>query len=141
MGLHRVEVGVDVPWVDVVSVFRSRPATWLRGFLRLAVLSSGRASVGAQTGHPWFRLGAPTNSLDAAQFPLTWWPHVERVELFQRFGGWVSVAQAGDSTLLRIEGTADGGAVAVTDAVLTRLLETIGAAIATGSSRHQTDEG
>jgi hypothetical protein len=144
MGPHRVEVDVDASWVDVVSVLCVRPATWLRGFLRLAVLSPGRTSLGAQAGHPWYRLGAPRNSLAHADFPLTWWPHVEHVELFQRFEGCVTAARAGDRTILRIEGNAEGGSAAATDAVLTRLLAMIGAAItaeSAGSARGQTDEG
>jgi hypothetical protein len=144
MGLHRVEVDVDASRVDVVSVLCVRPATWLRGFLRLAVLGPGRTSIGAQAGHPWYRLGVPRNSLDHAEFPLTWWPHVEHVELFQRFEGCVTAVQAGDSTILRIEGIADGGTAAVTDAVFTRLLTMIGAAItaeSAGSATGQTVEG
>jgi hypothetical protein len=89
-------------------------------------------------------LGALRNSSDTAQSALIWWPHVERDDLFQRFDGCIIAAQAGNRTLLCIEGTADGGTAPVTDSVLARLLAMIGGAIAADSASSvglQTDEG
>jgi hypothetical protein len=138
MGHQKIETTIDAPWVDVVAVFQMRPVSWLRGFLRLAVLSSVRTCSGPQIGQPWFRLGAPTPTQESSSasvvLKLTWWPHVEQAELFSRFVGYLTVVSAGSATMLGVEGDSEGGSDAVTAAVLSRLLALITAAITADQS-------
>jgi hypothetical protein len=84
MSTHRVQSTVDLPCARAVSVLTSRPAGWLRGFLRLAVAPGFDAQT--DSSPHWYRVGRPaTDPAGATVMTFVWGPHTRSV--FDRFAG------------------------------------------------------
>jgi hypothetical protein len=131
MSDHHIETTIDAPGAEVLSVLRTRPASWLRSFLRLAILGAGGTRGVEVSTPPWYRLGVPeSNSSGATVSTLTWWPHADRPDVFDRFKGRLIVSDAGTATRLELDGRANGGLDERNDALLSRLLTLMGGAIA-----------
>lgn len=131
MSEHRLELDVRASTTQVVALLSVRPATWLRGFLRLATLEAAANSPALpSTGVARYRLGPPTfGRPDAVAIPLTWWPHLEGDVLFGRFKGRFVVRSAEMGTILALEGETTGGTPERAASVLRALLELLGAAV------------
>lgn len=126
MSTHRVQSTVELPCARAVSVLTSRPAGWLRGFLRLAVAPSFDAQTDS-TPH-WYRLGHPvTDPAGATVMSFVWWPHTRAV--FDRFAGELLIGAEGPGVSLTLVGTTEGGSASSDEAVLTRLVTLLGQAL------------
>jgi len=132
MSEHRLELDVRAPTAQVVALLSVRPATWLRGFLRLATLGAGaNAPVLRPTGVVrYYRLGPPASGrAGSVAIPLTWWPHLDGDVHFGRFKGRFVVRPAEMGTILALEGETTGGTPERAASVLRALLELLGAAV------------
>jgi hypothetical protein len=126
MNTHRVQSTVDLSYARAVSVLTSRPAGWLRGFLRLAVVPEFDAQTDS-TPH-WYRLGRATTGPDGGTvMTFVWWPHTRAV--FDRFAGALLIAADGPGVSLTLDGTTRGGNPASDAAVLRRLVTLLGQAL------------
>ena len=131
MSEHRLEQDVRAPTAQVVALLSVRPATWLRGFLRLATLKAAANTPAlGPTGAARYRLGPPASGRSGAvAIPLTWWPHLDDAVLFSRFRGRFVVRPATMGTILALEGETTGGTPEQTASVLRALLELLGAVV------------
>ena len=131
MSAHRLELDVRAPTAQVVALLSVRPATWLRGFLRLATLQAAANTPALRPiGVPRYRLGPPAfGRSGAVAIPLTWWPHLDGDVLFGRFKGRFVVRRAEMGTILALEGETTGGTPEQAASVLRALLELLGAAV------------
>jgi hypothetical protein len=126
MSTHRVQSTVDLPYARAVSVLASRPAGWLRGFLRLAVSPDFDARTDSRPH--WYRLGPPVTGPDGGTvMTFVWWPHTRAV--FDRFAGELLVRPDGPGVALTLDGTTRGGRPATDEAVLRRVVTLLGQAL------------
>src|ERR1043166_9392723 len=128
MDQHKLEVKVSRPASAVAEVLGTRPASWMRLFLRLAALGgASRGTHGAD--EPWFRLGpvrgTPSGTL-AVRF--IWWPHADP-GLFARFRGQVLVEEQGEQSILILEGQSWDGQPHRNTMVLSALLDLLAEAL------------
>ena len=137
MSQHRLELEVRAPTAQVVALLSVRPATWLRGFLRLATLEAATNTPALRpTGVARYRLGPPApGHPEAVAIPLTWWPHLDGDVLFGRFKGRFVVRPAEMGTILELEGETTGGPPERAASVLRALLELLGAAVSADQGR------
>jgi len=126
MSTHRVQSTVDLPCARAVSVLTSRPAGWLRGFLRLAVAPGFDAQT--DSSPHWYRVGRPvTDPAGATVMAFVWWPHTRAV--FDRFAGELLIEAEGPGVSLTLAGTTEGGSETADAAVLKRLVTLLGQAL------------
>ena len=125
---HHLQATVDIAPTALQELFAVRPARWLHGFLRLAILAASDA-VGTAATSSWYRLGPPlpdeSGHLTAS---FVWWPHAG-ADLFERFAGHFAVLPRSDGATLVLEGDTVGGAEQRDAAVLQMLVNFIGSAI------------
>jgi len=119
------------PTAQVVALLSVRPATWLRGFLRLATLEAAANTPALHpTGAARYRLRPPASGRSGAvAIPLTWWPHLDGEVLFSRFKGRFVVRPGEMGKILALEGETTGGTPERATSVLRTLLELLGAAV------------
>ena len=124
---HHLHAAVGVAPTALEGLFAVRPARWLQGFLRLAILAASDA-VGTAATSSWYRLGPPlpdeSGHLTAS---FVWWPHAG-ADLFERFAGHFTVLPRSDGATLALEGDTVG-AEKRDAAVLQMLVNLIGSAI------------
>jgi hypothetical protein len=126
MSIHRVQTTVGLPYARAVSVLTSRPAEWLRSFLRLAVAPGFDAQT--DSAPHWYRLGRPgTDPAGATVMSFVWWPHTRAV--FNRFAGELVIEADGPGVTLTLAGATEGGSTASDPAVLRRLVTLLGQAL------------
>lgn len=116
----------------VVRLLASEPTSWLRRFLRLALIPVLDVP-GSYDVPGWYRLGKPSDEGLASQAPLVWWPHAGD-KVFESFRGELVVSLGDGLTILALRGNSEGGTPSVNDRVLSATLELVGAAILASQS-------
>jgi hypothetical protein len=123
---HRVEIRAMTSADDLERLLDTRPASWLRPFLSLAV--SGHP---LPLSRPWFRLGPREDPPDGsrAAWALRWRPR-RGSGCFEDLVGRIVVDEDRDGTTFAIDATVLGGQTATTHRTLEALLELLDSALA-----------
>lgn len=129
---HLIHVRLPVTAGAAIRLLASEPATWLRRFLRLALVPALDAP-GSYDVPGWYRLGKPQDDGLSAVSSLVWWPHASD-KIFESFRGSLTVSLAGCRTVVALAGTSDGGTPSLNEQVLQSALELIGAALVASQS-------
>jgi hypothetical protein len=127
---HTFTATLNRPAAVTQAVLGTRPASWLRPFLRLAVRNSApRSTAGQRAQSAWYRLSQPVQiATNATSANLTWWPHVSG-STFQCFHGQFTVTTTHAGSSLSLSGVATGGQQAHNAAAIRDLVNLLASAV------------
>ena len=124
---HHIHVRLPVAAGAVIRLLATEPTSWLRRFLRLALVPV--LDVPGSSDVPgWYRLGKPIDDGMESRASLVWWPHAGD-KVFESFRGELAVSLAEGLTVVALAGTSHGGTAELNERVLQSALELIGAAL------------
>ena len=129
---HLLHVRLPVSAGAVIRLLASEPTSWLRRFLRLALVPV-LDTPGVYDVPGWYRLGKPIDEGLAAVASLVWWPHAGD-KVFESFRGELTVSLADRQTVVTLSGTSHGGTPNLNEQVLQSALELVGAALLASQS-------
>jgi len=129
---HQLHVRLPVTAGAVIRLLATEPTSWLRRFLRLALVPVLDAPCGYDVPG-WYRLGKPNDRGLESEASFVWWPHAGD-KVFESFRGALTVKLAERQTVLELGGVSEGGTPSLNEQVLQSALELVGAALLASQS-------